>query len=220
MKKIGRGKLNEYAWVDFIQSNINQGKRNIVFKGCNGVNKVYKDIIGVELAPNALTRRSTGKVMKGDVLLINKSKNIIPLSIKMSNVKTAWESADFALKNNLKNFLDCYGRLHIPNGVYCQIPTVEDLSPFVFGDDITNNNGAVVIQTLNECRYYDYNQKSVVIEVNRLFYNSEHLYDDDMYSPVISVRCDKGRNNHDEYLKGYRIEVVPSHIVTQIHNII
>lgn len=214
------GISNEIDYLNYFNANIKNGITNFGFKGENGTIKLYKNIINVKQVKR-ITKRNAGICNKGDIILMDTSNNGYPLSIKMHNVKTAWESADSSLKHILYNFVNCYGRIELPNMVRVKIEEHnEQLEKYVFGDDIITNNGSVLIQTFNKAKYFNYNSDTLILECHRLYNRYEEVENDIQYAPVIAVRKDNLRNKSDTHIKGYRVEVIPSHIATNILDIV
>ncbi len=211
---------NEVDYLNYFDASIKNGVSNFAFKGENGTMKMYKDIVKA-VQVKRVTKRSAGICNKGDILLFDKCNISYPLSIKMDGVKTAWESADYSLRHVLHNFIDCYGRIELPSMVKVKIDNhAEDLEKYVFGDDIIPNDGTILIQTFNKMTPYQYNSTTAILNCHRVYNKYDEITDDTRYAPVISVRKDPLRNKSDERIKGYRVEVIPSHSAVNMLDII
>lgn len=203
------GIKNEERYVNIISGLIKNGVSNFVFKDDHGRSSRYSNIINVEMANNH-GKRKNGILYKSDVNLISKDNIYYPLSIKMSNVQTSWESADSLLKNELIKFINCYGRINIPGGNCIRIDDHGiNMHNFVFGNDILENSGLIVIQTIHDSNFTIYNHDTAIINCKRIFRNMEEVNSDDVYKPCIAVRKSSTRNKKNEKIKGYRIEVIP-----------
>lgn len=223
LKGSNTGLENEDAWVKFIQTSLSDGICNFVFKGVNGCNKVFKNIVAVEKQSIKHSRKKDGFALKADIYLVNTAGMKYPISIKKSNSRTSWESADFLLKNHLRQFIKCYGRFKIPPGIRIKVEDDRNinLDMFVFGDDIITNNGIILVQTMSsKLIHYKYSENTLVMSCERVFFEPEHVYGDNDYRPAISIRKDKSRNLTDELLAGYRIEVVTNHCTTNILSLV
>lgn len=219
-KKMHAGILNERKFFRFICKSIEEGISNFCFKGQNGKLILFKGITSASHI-TVPTRRSRGFCNKGDIILFDDVNGIeYPISIKLSETKTSWESSDFAHKHELIKFIECYGKINIPKGIKIRIYSDEDLSKYVFGDDIIQNKGCVIIQTFDSCKYHKYNEKTILIECYRMFPDVDSINQDEYYKPVITVRSDAGRNTMDPLIGGYRVEVVPIHTSTEITKIL
>ncbi len=211
---------NENDYMNFFKDRIEHGITNFVFKGANGTIKVYNNIIGVSKVIHS-TRRSMGKCNKGDILLHCSTGEYIPISIKMSGTRTSWESADSSLKHILKEFIKCYGRINIPGSMSVKvIDHGINLDNYVFGHDIIDNNGTILVQTLKTTIQEEYNEDTIVLNCYRVFNNIDDINIDDRFKPVIGVRKDSSRNKKDDLIRGYRIEVIPQYVSTEISNIL
>lgn len=211
---------NEVDYVNFFKKSIDDGICNFYFKSENGPTKIFKNIVDA-IHVTRVTKRASGICNKGDIILIDDNNNNFPLSIKMSGVKTAWESADYGLYHMLYNFIHCYGRINIPNMTNIKIDDHgEPLDQYVFGNDIIRDNGSVIIQTFNHAKYVKYNDNTIIFTAHRIYNNYSELENDPLYKPVVAVRQDANRNKHDSYVCGYRIQVVPQYISTNILDII
>lgn len=211
---------NEVDYLNFFNASIESGVKNFCFKGDNGTTKVFKNIINAQHVKR-VTKRVSGICNKGDILLIDNHGHKYPLSIKMNGVKTAWESADSSLKHILYNFLHCYGRIDIPNLLSIRVDLHdENLEKYVFGDDIIQDNGSIIIQTFNYAKYVKYNDNTIIFNSHRLYNAFDEIENDEQYAPVIAVRKDSLRNKHDSFVNGYRIQVIPQHVSTSIVDII
>lgn len=213
------GISNESDYFNYFNDSILNGISNFIFKGDNGVSNSFMNIKKVEHVKK-ITHRSRGICNKGDIILYDTFNNMFPLSLKMNGVKTAWESADSTLKHILYQFVDCYGKIDIPNASRIVIEEHnEELEKYVFGDDIINN-GSIIVQTLKYTNCIQYNSNTSIINCHRLYNTYSDITIDNDYTPVIAVRKDDGRNKKDHKISGYRIEVVPRHITTSIIDII
>ena len=210
------GITNEIEYINFIKNHISDGISNFVFKGENGILKQYKNIVDA-VRVNKSTKRSRGVCNKGDLLLVDSYGNKYPVSIKMDGVKTSWESADSSLKHLLFKFIECYGRIKIPRQIYVKIDNhSEKLEKYVFGDDILPNDGAIIVQTLNNANSVKFNHNTIIISCFRVFTNYDEVSNDGIYSPAIVIRKDSSRNKNCPITNGYRIEVIPNYISTSI----
>ena len=127
----------------------------------------------------------------------------------MHDVAITWESADSTLKEALYDFSSCYGKPVLPYGKRIIIPMDGDLSPFVFGDDILDNDGLICIQKLTKSDFVPYCKDTIIINTSRVFSDPDHVELDDYYKPCVSVKNDANRNITDDLISGYRIEVSP-----------
>lgn len=204
------GVNNEIDFVNFIDDQIKSGIRNFVFKGENGITKIYKNIIKVTHVERP-TFRSKGMCNKGDVLIYSNKRNSYPLSIKMSNVKTSWESADSSLKHILKDYIMKNGRVDI-KGKYVIVKDHDvDLKCYVFGDDIIARDGCIIVQTVKDSTYSTINN-ICIMKCDRIFVNYIDVKSDKDYLPVVTIRKNRNRNINDPLIYGYRIEVNPYHV--------
>lgn len=220
MSIVNYGINNEIDYINFFKRNMRQGIKNFAFKGENGILKTYKNIVQVKKVER-VTKRSSGLCNKADIILIDINGQHYPISIKMDGVKTSWESADSSLKHLLYNFVECYGRINIPRLVYVKIDEhSEDLEKYVFGDDILDNGGCILIQTLNNAISSKFNNDTIILNCYRVFNNFDEVKSDGIYNPVIVVRKDSKRNKKCPITKGYRIEVIPNYISTPISSIV
>lgn len=67
LKGSNTGLENEDAWVKFIQTSLSDGICNFVFKGVNGCNKVFKNIVSVEKQSIKHSRKKDGFALKADI---------------------------------------------------------------------------------------------------------------------------------------------------------
>lgn len=217
---INYGITNELEYIKFFKNHIADGIQNFAFKGENGILKHYQNIVNV-IHVDKSTRRSHGVCNKGDFILVDSNGNKYPISVKMDGVKTSWESADSSLKHLLFKFIECYGRIKIPRQIYVKIEGhSENLDQYVFGDDILPNDGAIIVQTLNNAITNKFNNNTLIINCFRVFTNYDQVINDGIYSPAIVIRKDSSRNKKCPITNGYRIEVIPNYISTPISALI
>lgn len=206
---MNNGLLNEDNFIFLIKQHVKSGYSSFIFKGDNGLAYRYDDIV-TALKFECRSSRKTDKFYKADVVLVDRHNNIYPVSIKMSDSVIAWESADGSLKHMIYDFVDCYGSPTIPHGVKLIIPNDGiDLKPYVFGDDIIDENGIILIQKFKQSDFKKFNNHTTVVNCSRVFKHQKDVYDDSVYNPSITIRSDRSRNLSDPKAKGYRIEVSP-----------
>lgn len=210
---------NEVVHYKAFKDSISRGITNFVLKGKNGITSRYSNIIDVE-HNNKSGMRKFGACNKGDIHLIDVHGNSYPISIKMSRGRTSWESADSSLKRVLHDFIDCYGRIKIyPNSILVYNEDI-DLNKYVFGDDIIEKDGAIIISTASEKPFKAFNFNTEILYCNRVFTGINDIEQDEKFKPVIGVRSDPNRNKKDNKIRGYRIEVLPNYLVSDITSIL
>jgi hypothetical protein len=215
------GNQNELDFIDIISDKINKGISNFVFKGKNGSTKLYKNICSVDKVKKITNRKAHGVCNKGDIILNSSDGHSYPISLKMSDCKTSWESADYSLKYLLYDFVNCYGKMYIPHGYKIRIDHhEEDLEKYVFGNDILTLNGSIVVQTIKNSKVYDYNISTCVFTCSRVFKDFNEVNSDKKYKPVIAIKYDSSRNKYDKKISGLRVEVVPYHVATSMDDIL
>lgn len=214
------GLVNEDNFVALIKQYVKQGYSSFVFKGDNGLTHRYDNIVNA-LKFDSRSRRSSDGFYKADAVLVDKRGDVYPVSIKMHDCMITWESADGSLKHVLYDFVDCYGSPIIPHSKKVIIPNDEvDLHDYVFGDDILNDDGIIIIQKFHESNFVRFNNKTIVVNCSRSFKSHEDVFEDELYKPCITIRKDKNRNLTDPKAKGYRIEVSPMGQSTHMDDIL
>lgn len=206
---MNNGLVNEDNFVFFIKQYVKRGYSSFVFKGDNGLSYRYDNIVTALKFESRSTRKTSG-FYKADVVLVDRYKNIYPISIKMNDCTITWESADGSLKHILHDFVDCYGSPILPNSTKVIIPNDNiDLTGYVFGDDIINDDGLILIQKFKDINFIKFNKNTMVVNCSRIFKYQNDVFEDEVYTPCITVRKDNNRNLTDAKAKGYRIEVSP-----------
>lgn len=207
---MNNGLINEDDFVFLIKEHIKRGYSNFVFKGANALTWRYENIVNALKFEGRSSRKAKG-FYKADVVLIDKYRNIYPVSIKMHDCTITWESADGSMKDLLHEFVDCYGAPILPNSTKVIVPNTDDidLEPYVFGDDILNDDGIILVQKFTNNDFIRFNKNTVVVNCSRVFKDFYDVLDDEVYRPCITVKKDRNRNLTDPKAKGYRIEVSP-----------
>lgn len=212
------GNQNELDYLNFFSHQLSDGITDFVFKCEIGYSKIYKNIKRAYKVEKINTRKK-GICNKGDIILVDKNNIEYPLSIKMNNTNTAWESADYSLKYLLYEFIQCNGKIEIANNIRVRIDNHnEHMEKYTFGDDILNG-GCILIQSIKYANIIKFNNNTVVVNCHRLYYEYEQLIADNKYKPVIVIRKDSGRNKSDPVINGYRIEVIPNYASVDINHI-
>lgn len=206
---MNNGLINEDNFVFFIKQYVKRGYSSFIFKGDNGLTYRYDNIV-TALKFDCRSNRKISGFYKADVVLVDRYKNIYPVSLKMNDCMITWESADGSLKHILHEFVDCYGCPILPNSTKVIIPNDDvDLTGYVFGDDIINDDGLILIQKFNDLNFIPFNKSIMVVKCSRVFKYQNDVFEDEIYTPCITVRKDNNRNLTDIKAKGYRIEVSP-----------
>ena len=148
------GIQNELLMIKLVKQYTEGGPINI--RITDGVkNKLYKDIAGIE----EMGRDTVGR-KKADVNLVTTSNQKIPISIKKDNAET-WESADSYWSSKAKDIIDSLeqqnkidvtqtGSVFKIKPSVAKAATAQEKTDVVFGSDILQRKGCVLVKTFNQ----------------------------------------------------------------------
>lgn len=212
-----KGIINEKSFVENIKKLLDKPK-NIIFKSLNNEIK-YKNIKDIH------HNKNNKKNIKADVYLIDENNKKIPISIKKRNF-SFWESLDSEdsfkekIKKHIKNFeknkkivltenkeKEIY---HInPPSIWFNIKK-ENKKRIIFGNDIIENNGIVIIGNFEDC-VFESKDKTIKIYCDYIFNNIEELKE--YYDMGIMVFNNKTRRTKN-FIPGLRIVAVNKKRIT------
>jgi hypothetical protein len=201
------GVENEIMLVDTINKLTRTGPINVIFRGKN---KTF-EVLGCTEARRVGADTSGRK--KADVVLIDKSNKLYPISIKKDDAEV-WESADTYFGENAKRIIikaitNNKTKL-IPESSFFKIEpniavkaTTEEKREVVFGSDI-EKSGAIITKTFNS-RSFKQEEDSLIIECTHIITNLSDVKDDkDVF---FLIRNDKTRKSIREF-PGIRVLAV------------
>lgn len=148
------GIQNELLMIKLVKQYTEGGPINI--RITDGVkNKLYKNIAGIE----EMGRDTVGR-KKADVNLVTTSNQKIPISIKKDNAET-WESADSYWSSKAKDIIDSLeqqnkidvtqtGSVFKIKPSVAKAATAQEKTDVVFGSDILQRKGCVLVKTFNQ----------------------------------------------------------------------
>ncbi len=148
------GIQNELLMIKLVKQYTAGGPINI--RITDGVkNKLYKDIAGIE----EMGRDTVGR-KKADINLVTTSNQKIPISIKKDNAET-WESADSYWASKAKDIIDSLeqknkidvteaGSVFKIKPSVAKAATAQEKTDVVFGSDILQRRGCVLVKTFNQ----------------------------------------------------------------------
>lgn len=212
-----KGIINEKSFVENIKNFLDKPK-DIIFKSLNNEIK-YKNI------KNIIHNKKNKKNLKADVYLVDIENNKIPISIKKRNF-SFWESLDSEIyfkekiKKHIKNLEKNKKITLIENkekGIFQLIPPSiwfnikkENKKRIIFGNDIIENNGIVIIGNF-ENSVFEKNEENIKVYCDYILKSIDELKE--YYDLGIIVLNNKTRRTKN-FIPGLRIVAVNKKRIT------
>jgi len=208
--KASAGIQNEYTLINMVNSALEDGPMNLVFKSKDKDFKIPMAVKAEAVGGDTKNRK------KADINIIDVNGNKYPISIKKDNAEI-WESADSYWGGQMKEIVDrevAAGNVKLEQhpkvkSVYTLAPNLavkanrKEIINVVFGSDILPN-GCVIEKTFNGKYEIDANTESVIIDVNKIITSPSELKGD--YEVYFLIRNDSSRKGSQ--IPGLRVLAV------------